>query len=425
MAMHRLLHILRKEYCLLARDRAGLLVLFAMPALLVVIITLVQENVLELSGQRPAEVVFWDRDQGPFASSLRHYLGAADLDLIDRSGEDEQALRREILAGTHQAGVFLAKGASEALTRSMRSLGEDSGTVAAAVATSPRLELVFDPAAMAGYRAGLHGRIRMAAMAAETDLQAALLGQMLAASAPPAGSEANDAAAPIRRLGNAFGKALVEVRETATHGHGIEEIFNPVNQNVPAWALFGMFFTAIPIAGSMIEERRTGIAARLAAMPAPPLLLLVGRTLAYLGVCCCQFGLIVLVGRYLFPHLGLPAFTPAQPLAMVLLVLLCGLAAASFGAVLGALARSYEQASMLGSTMVVTAAALGGVMVPVYAMPRTMQAISQASPFNWAISAFTEILTRGGGIRAIAGHGLALVLFSTVLLLVAWQRNRN
>ena len=102
-----------------------------------------------------------------------------------------------------------------------------------------------------------------------------------------------------------------------------------------------------------------------------------------------------------------------------------GLAAASFGVALGTLARSYEQASMLGSTLVVTAAALGGVMVPVYAMPRTMQAISQASPFNWAVSAFTEILTRGGGIRAIAGHGLALVLFSTVLLLVAWQRNRN
>lgn len=423
--MHKLLHILLREYLLLARDRAGLLVLFAMPALLVVIITLVQENVLELSGQRPAEVVFWDQDQGAFAAALRQYLGAADMELLDRSGEDEETVRQRILSGKHQAGVFLDKGASEVLTRSIRRLAEDSAAPAAVEAAGPKLELVFDPAAMVGYRAGLHGRIRMAAMAAETDLKATLLGQMLAAAAPTFGSGASDAAVPIQRLGNAFGKALVEVRETAHHNHGIEEILNPVNQNVPAWALFGMFFTAIPIAGAMIEERRTGIAARLAGMPASPLLLLVGRTLAYLGVCCCQFGLIVLVGRYLFPHLGLPAFTPAQPLALLLLVLLCGLAAASFGAALGALARSYEQASMLGSTLVVTAAALGGVMVPVYAMPRTMQAISQVSPFNWAVSAFTEILTRGGGIRAIAIHGLALFIFSAVLLLVAWQRARS
>ena len=82
--MHKLLHILLREYLLLARDRAGLLVLFAMPALLVVIITLVQENVLELSGQRPAEVVFWDQDQGAFAAALRQYLGAADMELLDR-----------------------------------------------------------------------------------------------------------------------------------------------------------------------------------------------------------------------------------------------------------------------------------------------------------------------------------------------------
>ena len=54
-----------------------------------------------------------------------------------------------------------------------------------------------------------------------------------------------------------------------------------------------------------------------------------------------------------------------------------------------------------------------------------MQAISQASPLNWAVSAFTEILTRGGGVRAVAGHGLALLLFSAVLLLVTWQRIRR
>ena len=121
--MHKLLHLLYREYLLLARDQAGLLVLFAMPALLVVIITLVQENVLELSGQRPAEVVIWDRDQGAFAASLRQYLAAADMHLIDLSSQDEQAVRQLILAGTHQAGVLLCQGASQSLARSMGRIG--------------------------------------------------------------------------------------------------------------------------------------------------------------------------------------------------------------------------------------------------------------------------------------------------------------
>jgi len=51
-----------KELLLLRRDRTGLLVLFLMPAILVVLITLVQENVMELTGQKKTQVLFLDLD---------------------------------------------------------------------------------------------------------------------------------------------------------------------------------------------------------------------------------------------------------------------------------------------------------------------------------------------------------------------------
>ena len=411
-----------KDYLLLVRDRAGLLVLFAMPALLVVVITLVQENVLELSGQRPAEAVWWDQDRGPFAAALRQALAAVDIRLVDQSGEAADTVRARIRQGRYQAAILLDGGASQRLAQAMTRPEQDRLANQGEAVIGPMVELVFDPAAMAGFRAGLHGRVRMAVLTAETGLQASLVGQRLA-TAMPAGSPGLDAAS--LDLGQIFGQALVQVRERTDHDHSVEEMLNPVNQNVPAWALFGMFFTAIPMAGAMIEERRAGIAARLRGMPVGSLALLAGRLLAYLGVCCCQFGLIVLVGRFLFPHLGLPAFIPVQPMALLLLVVLCGLAAASFGVALGTLARSYEQASMLGSTLVVTAAALGGVMVPVYAMPRTMQTVSLISPLNWGVSAFTEILGRGGGLAAVVDHASALLLFSAGLLLVAWWRTRQ
>jgi ABC-2 type transport system permease protein len=38
-------------------------------------------------------------------------------------------------------------------------------------------------------------------------------------------------------------------------------------QNVPAWALFGMFFIVVPLSGSLIRERQTGSLLRLMTMP--------------------------------------------------------------------------------------------------------------------------------------------------------------
>ncbi|TFG93085.1 MAG: ABC transporter permease, partial [Syntrophobacterales bacterium] len=40
-----------------------------------------------------------------------------------------------------------------------------------------------------------------------------------------------------------------------------------VQHNIPAWALFGLFFTCIPLAGSLLVERNSGIWIRLMTMP--------------------------------------------------------------------------------------------------------------------------------------------------------------
>ena len=49
--MLRLLTTLHKELLLLRRDWVGLLVLFVMPAVLVIVITLVQDNAMQALGQ--------------------------------------------------------------------------------------------------------------------------------------------------------------------------------------------------------------------------------------------------------------------------------------------------------------------------------------------------------------------------------------
>jgi len=68
----------------------------------------------------------------------------------------------------------------------------------------------------------------------------------------------------------------------------------------------------------------------------------------------------------------------------------------------------------------VIAAALGGIMVPVYAMPMVMQKLSVISPLAWAQNAFLELLVRGGGLRAVFTPVALLLLFAAACIVTAW-----
>lgn len=411
-----------KELLLLFRDRAGLLVLFLMPATLVVVITLVQENILQLSGQRPTKLCVLDTDQGPFAQALKSYLKLGQLEVAEWPASTDD-LHKAVTGGTCQAALILAEGTSTGL---QQRIGQQltAGSATGTAISPAALDLLFDPATMVGFRAGILARVQMAAQATELELKAAHVGRVLAMQADANTVKPMDDASayPLREV---FTRPLTTVAERSGRESQatMAEVLNPVNQNVPAWALFGMFFTAIPIAGTILAERQSGIALRLAAMPVSPLQLLAGKMLAYLGVCMVQFLLIALIGMYLFPHLGLPAFgLPENPLTLLAPVCVSSLAACGLGVFLGSVCRSYEQASTAGATIVVAAAAVGGIMVPVYAMPPLMQHLSILSPLNWAITCFSDLLVRGNPWLATLDDQGRLLAFSAAMLILSWKR---
>ena len=87
--------------------------------------------------------------------------------------------------------------------------------------------------------------------------------------------------------------------------------------------------------------------------------------------------------------------------------------------------NTYEQASTLGATTIVAAAAIGGVMVPVYAMPTVMQRLSIISPLNWGLTAFHDLLMRGYSITAILDDLGRLTLFFLLSIILAWKLART
>ncbi len=425
-SLRQLLAVAGKELLLLRRDRTGLLVLFVMPLILVVILTLVQENVMELSGRKKTRVLLLDLDRGELGPALLVQLQRGNLELVPQDALDGSAaaLRQLVRQGGFLAGIIIPPRASVMVAEAADQLAARlrGGDTTPAPAS---LQLVFDPGIMPGLRSGITAQVRMAVQTVALHKQLAGLEQLLqvaggAGPRPGLSSPPPDLAAllaePLIRL--------EEERHPA--GKARLEEYNPVQQNTPAWALFGMFFTAIAIGGSILRERQSGIWPRLATLPVSPLLLFGGKVLAYLLICCCQFTLIGLIGALLFPRLGLPAFTIAPHPAGVLLVVLCaGLAACSYGILLGIACTTYEQTSTVGATSVVAASAIGGVMVPTHAMPEVMRQLSVISPLNWGLSASNDLLLRGLPLDAVMDDLARLLTFAAACVLIAWRLTRT
>lgn len=421
---------------LLLRDRAGLMVLFVMPAVLVLVITLVQENVLKVMGETTTEVLFVDLDRSRLGEAFGEQLEASDtiklIQEVNGRALDQQAALEAIRRGEYRVGIVIPQGIGEALKKKARQIVaralDGDGPAVESPTEVPEVTVYFDPAVRGGFRSAVLSALDRVILGVEIEEKMAFFFELLPGRleknirsslgfSMPGGMLKN-----LPRIDAGWEKeSLLAVREEFAFQSAYAKIPTSVQQNVPAWALFGMFFVVVPMAGGLIRERQEGTLARLLTMPVSRLSLLAGKVAAYIIVCLVQFVLIVLIGRYLLPALGTPPLDMGgDPLAIVVIVLSAILAAAGYGIMLGAIARTYEQASMFGAISVVIAAALGGIMVPVYAMPRVMQKISVISPLGWGLDAFHDIFVRGGTSGDIVPETLSLLAFFAATMLVAW-----
>ncbi|WP_051309144.1 ABC transporter permease [Desulfogranum japonicum] len=422
----KLFVVAAKELLLLRRDRAGLVVLFLMPAILVVIITLVQENVMALTGQKPTTMLLLDMDQEQLGNIIRQRLESLNIALTSWSTTEHtrEDLVTAVHSGDYQFGLIIPQGTSAALQEKARQIAGAAGSTQQPVTDDPvQLSMVIDPTLLPSLRNGVTAQLDMAAELLSLQYTMAWIQRSLAEGVP----SSTDLTPPPPQQAettsqqNNPAQPLLTFTETSTLQEQQLPAYSPTQQNVPAWALFGMFFTAIPIAGSILQERNSGIMARLVSSPVSQASFQLGKVAAYIGICLSQFMVICLIGMYLFPYIGLTPFSLGeQPLAALLVVLCSGLAACGYGLLLGNLCSTYEQASTVGATTVVAAAALGGIMVPVYAMPSTMQQVSQLSPLNWGLTAFQNLLVRGNPLTAVAEDLGKLVAFFILSSFLSW-----
>jgi ABC-2 type transport system permease protein len=185
-----------------------------------------------------------------------------------------------------------------------------------------------------------------------------------------------------------------------------------------------MFFIVISMAGSIIKERDDGSYTRILTMPGNYGIVMAGKITAYLFICLIQCLLMLLVGIYFLPLLGLPSLIIGNNIAAIFITALsCGLAAAGYGIFVGTLFNTHQQSSTFGAVSIVILAALGGIWVPVYVMPDSIRMFSEMSPLYWALTAFHKVFIGGGTLQNILPYVFKLLLFFGFMIGISFVFN--
>jgi ABC-2 type transport system permease protein len=191
---------------------------------------------------------------------------------------------------------------------------------------------------------------------------------------------------------------------------------NASQLSVPAWLIFGMFFVALPMAGGFQREQQSGALLRFRALDLSLATLALSKLLPYFAINLVQFALLLAIGVHGLPLLGLQGLSlPGSPAAYALLAINLSLATCGLGLLLAALARSAEQALLLGGGINIILAALGGIMVPKSVMPAAMGQLAEVSPMSWALDAFLTLLVGQGSLADIAPYCFRLLLMAALL----------
>jgi ABC-2 type transport system permease protein len=386
-------NIARKEWRLLLRNPHGLAVLFLMPAIFILVMSFALKNTLTASVDFPTAGWVVEDGNAVAAQWVQEWTAHHGGERFRSRTQLQEALRaRQVLAGVIvQAGWLDAQGRPQ----------------------PDRVEL------------WLANRIQPAAA---SRLRAELSYSMLQLQLKTAAAAAGPFASVL--LGSESSGELLP-SSGGLKIHYLYEIesgraMTAVQQSVPAWLIFGMFFVVIPIAGVLIQERNDGTLARLATFGVAPVAVLGGKLLAFMALNWIQLLFMLLVGRWLVPALGGDALRLELPWGWFgTMVLATSAAAVGLALLIAAYTRSFDHAAALGGGVNVVLGAIAGVMVPRALMPPGMQTLSEWSPMGWALDGMQAVFLGAPDAAQILPKASLLLVFAAACLLLSWWPVRH
>ncbi|HRH05764.1 MAG TPA: ABC transporter permease [Burkholderiaceae bacterium] len=394
--MTLLFALMKKELLALFRDVHGLAALLLMPVLFIVIMSLALKDVYNPPTKTLSYAVE-NKDEGSLSTILLDQWRKDHGEALTLSAD----WQKDLLAGKLKYVIQIEEQTSETLAQVQIAPSTNNSAVNKAT-----IHLLVEPSMDKAMLASLQAQLTGLVSGIQVQTLRTIIAAQLQNSSPS--PKADKETKP---------PDLVDVKRSSA----TQMTPTSVQQNVPAWLVFGMFFVMSAMSGLWLIERENGVTARLHSFGVPNSTLLLSKIIPYLGVNALQAVLMLTVGVWLMPLLGADALQLKGINWPALLLVIAAISAAAVGLALlvACLVRTQAQAGALVPILNVLMAAIGGIMVPKFVMPTFMQRLAELSPMNWGLEGLLTVLLRHGDMAAVTPYASRLVGFAALMFVLA------
>lgn len=196
------------------------------------------------------------------------------------------------------------------------------------------------------------------------------------------------------------------------------ETMNNLTARSAGFTIMFVMIAMLSSTGVLLEARQTGVWYRMMSTPASKPELLSGYVLAFFVIGWIQFGILMIVSKWVF-HVEW-----GNALANIVLVSSLLLCTIGLGLFIAGFVKTSEQQSVFGNLIIISTCMLGGVYWPLEIMPDFMQQAARFVPQYWGLEGFTELAARGGTLTDITVPVGILLTFTAVFLTVGMKRVR-
>jgi ABC-2 type transport system permease protein len=406
--MIKLLYILKKEFLLIVRDIHAVTVLFVMPAVFILIMTLAMQDLFELHSTVVIDILAVNHDTGKRSVALLKAMEEHNtfrFHLIEKDTVTE-SVKEQMLSRDYKFALIIKKNFSTFVNKKGKGTGKDENP----------LELLVNPTVPVQTQLVLKSALDGELSKLRWDAFIGRIDKLLAFAGIDKKDLKADKLSPI------------DVQYVYKGGQ-YSKMPSAVQQSVPAWLVFSMFFIVIPISNTFISERDQGTFMRLKSMNVSSSYLILGKMIPYFLINVVQVIFMIAIGIYIVPLCGGTALTIGDSLGgLILIASAVSFSAISVALLIASIARTTEQATTIGAVLNIIFGALGGLMVPKFVMPGFMQNLSNISPMSWGLEGFLDIFLRNGGVSDVLSKSLSLFTLGLVMLgltLILLRRQRE
>jgi len=422
--MFKLWATIVKDVRILLRDRVGISLMFVMPIILVVVVTSIQNSTFNLVNKNKLSILICNSDTGQSSKQLIKSISKIGMFKVSLMPTDKSAQQMADAMHDNDAmlGVIIPSDFSRKVEAKSKSIAGKALTSFGLAGDSSKkvgdvdpLTLYYNPILQESLRLSVQGGIRSALQLVESRETLRSLYFSI-----------NEKQLP-EKLENEMLNNNTAINEIPVSKDGTRATPNATQHNVPAWTIFAMFFVIMSLGGSVVREKVSGSFIRLKTLPTNYLVGIFSKQITYLAVTMLQAAVIFSMGIWLFPFLGLPALNlPSDILALIIVTVVCGWCAVSYSICVGVFADTQEQANGFGAVSIVILAAIGGLMVPSFAMEGFAKTAANFSPMHWALQAYYSLFLEGGKLKDVVNNIIPLFIITVVLQLITfWGLKRK